>query len=192
MSYSLQGLNNHITSAISARYWLKRIYPDYIGDAHTDGDLHIHDLGLLSVYCCGWDLQDILNVGFTGAVGKVESRPAKHFRTALGQIVNFFYTLQGEAAGAQAFSNFDTLLAPFIHYDNLDYKQVKQAMQEFLFNLNVPTRVGFQTPFTNITMDLKVPASLKNEPVVIGEKRRIKHTEIFRKRWICLIMPLRK
>ncbi|HFD04582.1 MAG TPA: ribonucleoside triphosphate reductase [Firmicutes bacterium] len=181
MSYSLQGLNNHITSAISARYWLKRIYPDYIGDAHTDGDLHIHDLGLLSVYCCGWDLQDILNVGFTGAVGKVESRPAKHFRTALGQIVNFFYTLQGEAAGAQAFSNFDTLLAPFIHYDNLDYKQVKQAMQEFLFNLNVPTRVGFQTPFTNITMDLKVPASLKNEPVVIGGEKKDKTYGDFQK-----------
>ncbi len=174
MSYSLQGLNNHITSAISARYWLKRIYPDYIGDAHSNGDLHIHDLGLLSVYCCGWDLQDILNVGFTGAVGKVESSPAKHFRTALGQIVNFFYTLQGEAAGAQAFSNFDTLLAPFIYYDKLDYKQVKQAMQEFLFNLNVPTRVGFQTPFTNITMDLKVPASLKDEQVVIGGQKKDK------------------
>lgn len=181
MSYSLQGLNNHITSAISARYWLKRIYPGYISDVHINGDLHIHDLGLLSVYCCGWDLQDILNVGFTGAVGKVESNPAKHFRTALGQIVNFFYTLQGEAAGAQAFSNFDTLLAPFIYYDKLDYKQVKQAMQEFLFNLNVPTRVGFQTPFTNITMDLKVPASLKDEPAVIGGEKMDKTYGDFQK-----------
>ncbi|RKX71864.1 ribonucleoside triphosphate reductase [candidate division TA06 bacterium] len=174
MSYSLQGLNNHITSAISARYWLKRIYPDYISDVHINGDLHIHDLGLLSVYCCGWDLQDILQIGFTGVVGKVESKPAKHLRTALGQIVNYFYTLQGESAGAQAFSNFDTLLAPFIYYDKIDYKQIKQAIQEFLFNLNVPTRVGFQTPFTNITMDLKVPAILKNEKVIIGGERKDK------------------
>ena len=174
MSYSLQGLNNHITSAISARYWLKRIYPDYISDVHINGDLHIHDLGLLSVYCCGWDLQDILLIGFTGVVGKVESKPAKHLRTALGQIVNYFYTLQGESAGAQAFSNFDTLLAPFIYYDKIDYKQIKQAIQEFLFNLNVPTRVGFQTPFTNITMDLKVPAILKNEKVIIGGERKDK------------------
>lgn len=174
MSYSLQGLNNHITSAISARYWLKRIYPDYISDAHINGDLHIHDLGLLSVYCCGWDLQDILQIGFTGVVGKVESKPAKHLRTALGQIVNYFYTLQGESAGAQAFSNFDTLLAPFIYYDKIDYKQIKQAIQEFLFNLNVPTRVGFQTPFTNITMDLKAPAILKNEKVIIGGERKDK------------------
>ncbi len=181
MSYSLQGLNNHITSAISARYWLKRIYPDYIGDTHINGDLHIHDLGLLSVYCCGWDLQDILQVGFTGVVGKVESKPAKHLRTALGQIVNYFYTLQGESAGAQAFSNFDTLLAPFIYYDKLNYKQVKQAIQEFLFNLNVPTRVGFQTPFTNITMDLKVPETLKNEKVVVGGERKDKVYSDFQK-----------
>jgi len=168
MSYSLQGLNNHIATTITSQYWLNRIYPKEIRDAHVQGDFHIHDLGLLSVYCCGWDLRDLLLKGFRGVEGKVESRPAKHLRPALGQIVNFFYTLQGESAGAQAFANFDTYLAPFIAYDNLSYPEVKQAMQEFIFNINVPTRVGFQTPFTNLTMDLTVPSTLANEAVVIG------------------------
>jgi len=170
MSYSLQGLNNHIASTITANYWLNKIYPKEVRDAHVNGDLHIHDLSLLSVYCCGWDLKDLLVSGFTGVEGKVQSRPPKHFRSALGQIVNFFYTLQGEAAGAQAFSNFDTYLAPFIYYDKLSYKEVKQSLQEFIFNINVPTRVGFQTPFTNITMDLVVPDILADEPVIIGGK----------------------
>jgi ribonucleoside-triphosphate reductase len=170
MSYSLQGLHNYIASETNKIYWLNKIYPPNIRRAHVDGSFHIHDLGVLAVYCVGWDLKDLLNMGFKGVSGKVESKPAKHFRAALGQVVNFFYTLQGEAAGAQAFSNFDTLLAPFIRYDKLTYKQVKQAMQEFIFNVNVPTRVGFQTPFTNITLDLK-PASLyKNENVTIGGK----------------------
>ncbi|MBP8987727.1 MAG: ribonucleoside triphosphate reductase, partial [Spirochaetes bacterium] len=124
MSYSLQGLNNHIASAITAKYWLERIYPPEIRDAHTNCELHLHDLGLLSAYCVGWDLRDLLLTGFGGVPGKVESRPAKHFRSSLGQIVNFFYTLQGESAGAQAFANFDTYLAPFIRYDNLDYAGV--------------------------------------------------------------------
>jgi len=169
MSFSLQGLNNYISSEISKIYWLNRIYPKEIRQAHLNGDFHIHDLGTLSVYCVGWDLINLLRYGFKGAdSGKVESKPAKHFRSALGQVVNFFYTLQGEAAGAQAFSNFDTLLAPFIRYDGLSYKDVKQAMQEFLFNVNVPTRVGFQTPFTNITLDLTPPKHLANQPVVIG------------------------
>jgi len=168
MSFSLQGLNNYISSEISKTYWLNKIYPQEIRKAHIDGDFHIHDLGILSVYCVGWDLYDLLLEGFRGAPGKVESKPAKHFRSALGQIVNFFYTLQGEAAGAQAFANFDTLLAPFIRYDNLKFRDVKQAIQEFVFNVNVPTRVGFQTPFTNITLDLTVPSNLKNTPVVIG------------------------
>ena len=170
MDYSLQGLNNHISSSVTARYWLNKIYPKEVRDAHVNGDFHIHDLGLLSAYCCGWDLKDLLVSGFTGVAGKVASRPPKHFRTALGQIVNFFYTLQGEAAGAQAFSNFDTCLAPFIYYDKLDYADVKQAMQEFIFNLNVPTRVGFQTPFVNITMDLNPPKILAGEPVIIAGK----------------------
>ena len=168
MAFSLQGLNNYISSEISKLYWLNKIYPPEVRNAHVNGDFHIHDLNILSVYCVGWDLYDLLLQGFKGAPGKVESKPARHFRTALGQIVNFFYTLQGEAAGAQAFSNFDTLLAPFIRYDSLDYTQVKQALQEFIFNINVPTRVGFQTPFTNVTLDLKVPAYYANQGVVIG------------------------
>ncbi len=170
MAFSLQGLNNYISSEISKIYWLNKIYPPEVRNAHSEGDFHLHDLNILSVYCVGWDLYNLLLQGFKGAAGKVESKPAKHFRTALGQIVNFFYTLQGEAAGAQAFSNFDTLLAPFIRYDNLDYNQVKQALQEFIFNINVPTRVGFQTPFTNVTLDLKVPSFYKNQGVVIGGK----------------------
>lgn len=167
-SYSLQGLNQHISTKICSQYWLERIYPPEVTQAYRNGDIHIHDLGFLSVYCVGWDLQDLLLSGFKGVPGKVESTPARHLRTALGQITNFFYTLQGEAAGAQAFANFDTYLAPFIYYDKLTYKEVKQAIQEFLFNLNVPTRVGFQTPFTNITLDLKVPEFMRNQPVIYG------------------------
>lgn len=168
MSYSLQGLNNHIAAVITSKYWLNVIYPEHVKNAHINGEFHIHDLGQLSVYCCGWDLQDLLRKGFGGAYGKITSSPPKHFRTALGQVVNFFYTLQGEAAGAQAFASFDTLLAPFIAYDKLTYKDVKQSMQEFLYNMNVPTRVGFQTPFTNITMDLEIPSNMAEEYVVIG------------------------
>jgi len=170
MGYSLQGLNNHIASNVTSNYWLNKIYPHYVADAHRDGDFHIHDLGMLSVYCCGWDLKDLLLKGFSGAYGKIQSAPPKHFRTALGQIVNFFYTLQGEAAGAQAFANFDTLLAPFIRYDGLSYHEVRQSMQEFIFNMNVPTRVGFQTPFTNITLDLLPPRDIGKEAVIIGGK----------------------
>ena len=168
MGYSLQGLNNFISTAVSNKYWLDRIYPREIAEKHMEGDIHIHDLGSISAYCCGWDLKDLLTRGFGGAYGKVESKPPRHFRVALGQIVNFFYTLQGEAAGAQAFSNFDTLLAPYVYYDKLTYSQVRQYMQEFIFNINVPTRVGFQTPFTNITMDLTIPDSFKDEAVVVG------------------------
>ncbi|WP_020674936.1 ribonucleoside triphosphate reductase [Geopsychrobacter electrodiphilus] len=168
MGYSLQGLNNHIASNITSNYWLNKIYPPDVAKAHREGDYHIHDLGMLSVYCCGWDLKDLLLKGFTGAYGKVQSGPARHFRTALGQAVNFFYTLQGEAAGAQAFANFDTLLAPFIAFDKLGFAEVKQCLQEFVFNMNVPTRVGFQTPFTNITMDMVVPKNMAGEAVVLG------------------------
>lgn len=170
MSYSLQGLNNYLKEAIITKYWVSRIYPPTIGDAHFSGDLHIHNLGTLGPYCVGWDLSDLLLSGFVGVSGKIESKPARHFRTALGQAVNFFYTLQGEAAGAQAFSNFDTYLAPFIRYDGLDQKEVEQTLQEFLFNMNIPTRVGFQTPFTNITMDLTVPDFMENEPLIINGK----------------------
>ena len=181
MSYSLQGLNNHIASVITSKYWLNVIYPEEVKKAHIEGDFHLHDLGQLSVYCCGWDLQDLLRRGFRGAYGKIVSAPPKHFRTALGQIVNFFYTLQGEAAGAQAFANFDTLLAPFVYYDGLSYDEVKQCMQEFVFNMNVPTRVGFQTPFTNITMDLQVSSTLADEYVVVGGKIKDKKYSEFQK-----------
>ena len=168
MSYSIQGLNNYIASNVSKNYWLNKIYPEEIKNAHLKGDIHIHDLNIISVYCVGWDLKDLLLEGFKGVKGKVSSKPPRHFRTALGQMVNFLYTMQGESAGAQAFSNFDTLLAPFVRYDNLNYEQVKQAIQEFVFNMNVPTRVGFQTPFSNITLDLNVPSYYAEQPVIIG------------------------
>ena len=168
MGYSIQGLNNYLASSISKNYWLNKIYPLEIKNAHESGDIHLHDLNIISVYCVGWDLKDLLMEGFTGVPGKVASKPAKHFRTALGQMVNFLYTMQGESAGAQAFSNFDTLLAPFVRYDKLDYAQVKQALQEFVFNMNVPTRVGFQTPFSNVTMDLTVPSYYKDQAAIIG------------------------
>ncbi len=168
MAFSLQGLNSYIASTVQKNYWLNKIYSKQARDAEKSGELHIHDLDLLAVYCCGWDLKDLLMVGFKGVAGKIACKPAKHLRTALGQAVNFFYTLQGEANGAQAFADFDTLLAPFIRYDKLDYKQVKQAIQEFMFNMGVPTRVGFQNPFTNITLDLTVPKIMKDEPVIIG------------------------
>ena len=171
MAFSLQGLNNYIASEVSKNYWLNKIYPPEIRDAHQNGDFHLHDLNLLSVYCVGWDLYDLLMRGFGGVPGKVQSKPAKHLKTALGQVVNFFYTLQGEAAGAQAFSNVDTLLAPFIWYDHLSYDEVKQAVQEFVFNVNVPTRVGFQTPFTNITLDLNVPKHYEKMRVIVGGKQ---------------------
>jgi len=170
MSYSLQGLNNYLSSAVIAKYWITRIYPESIAASHFSGEIHIHDLGVLGPYCVGWDLSDLLLSGFGGVSGKIESKPAKHFRTALGQIVNFFYTLQGEAAGAQAFSNFDTYLAPFIRYDHLTQREVEQSLQEFFFNMNVPTRVGFQTPFTNLTLDLTVPDFMKDEAVLYNGK----------------------
>ena len=170
MAYSLQGLNYYGVSATTKKYWLNKVYPKEIREAVEAGDFHIHDLDNLSTYCCGWDLYDLISRGFGGVAGKVESTPPKHLRTALGQLVNFFYTLQGESAGAQAVSSFDTLLAPFVRYDKLDYRQVKQAIQEFLFNMAIPTRVGFQTPFSNITIDINPTPSLAKQPVIIGGK----------------------
>jgi anaerobic ribonucleoside-triphosphate reductase len=168
MTYSLQGLNQYGMAAVAKKYWLNKIYPKEIREAAANEDFHIHDLETLACYCMGWDLYDLLLRGFGGVSGKLECGPAKHFRTALGQLVNFFYTLQGEAAGAEAVSNFDTLLAPFIRYDNLNYSQVKQAMQEFLYNCMVPTRVGFQTPFLNVTLDITPPTFLAKQPIIIG------------------------
>lgn len=168
MEYSLQGLNNYVFGEISKTYWLNKIYPKEVREAYEETDIHIHDLGVLSVYCVGWDLMDLLKTGFRGVRSKVESAPPKHLRTALGQAVNFMYTMQGEAAGAIAFSNFDTLLAPFIRYDGLTAPEVKQAMQEFIFGMNVPTRVGFQTPFSNVTLDLTPSVNFKDQQVIIG------------------------
>lgn len=170
MSYSVQGLNNYIAGEVVKKYWLEDVYDQPIRDMVARNHINIHDMDQLSAYCVGHDIRTLLLEGFTGAEGKVESAPAKHFRTALLQSCNFIYTLQGETAGAQAFSNFDTYLAPFIEYDGLSYEEVKQSIQEFVFNLNVPTRVGFQTPFTNITLDLKCPDFMKNESVIIGGK----------------------
>lgn len=164
MGYSVQGLNNHLVTEYVSKYWLEEVYPLAVGRAHTSGDLHIHNLGILGPYCVGWDLRELLTHGFRGVGNKIESRPPKHFSSALGQVTNFLFTLQGEAAGAQAFSNFDTLLAGYVVKDKLSFKEVRQQLQEFLFNANVPTRVGFQTPFTNITFDLKVPDHMKGEP----------------------------
>jgi len=168
MAFSLQGLNHYGVSYIVKKYWLNKIYPKEIREANEGGDFHIHNLDTLGPYCVGWDLYDLLLKGFGGVSGKIESKPAKHFQAALGQVVNFMYTLQGEAAGAIAFSNFDTLLAPFIRYDNLSYPQVRQALQEFMFNMAIPTRVGFQCPFTNITLDLLPSPAFAKQPVIIG------------------------
>ncbi|MEG1752031.1 MAG: ribonucleoside triphosphate reductase [Clostridia bacterium] len=170
MQRSIAGLNNYVRSAFTKGYWLNEIYSAEIRDAHLTGALHIHDLDFLGSYCVGWDLRSILVDGFTGVAGKVSSSPAKHLRSFLGQVVNATFTTQGETAGAQAWSSFDTYCAPFIKEDNLTYKQVKQAIQEFIFNMNVPTRVGFQCPFSNITLDLKCPKALKDQPVIIGGK----------------------
>ena len=170
MTYSLQGLNNFLAAQITEKYWLNKMYPAEIREAHKNADLHIHDLGFLATYCCGWDLKDLIVRGFGGVSGKINSKPAKHFKALLNQVVNFMYTMQGESAGAQAMSSFDTLIAPFVRYDGLDYKQVKQAMQEFVFGMNIPTRVGFQTPFTNITMDLAASGELAEENIVVGGK----------------------
>ncbi len=181
MDYSLQGLNNYIVSDITKSFWLNHVFSTEERDLHENGDIHIHDLGLFSTYCCGWDLEGLLVKGFKGVPNKISSAPAKHLKTALGQLVNFVYTLQGEAAGAQAISSFDTYLAPFVHYDKLSYKDVKQAIQEFVFNVNVPTRVGFQCPFFNITLDLVAPEILRKKPVIIGGKPQEKTYGEFQK-----------
>ncbi len=170
MAFSLQGLNHYGVSGIVKKYWLNKVYPKEIREANESGDLHLHNLDTLAVYCSGWDLYDLLLKGFGGVSGKMSSKPAKHFRSALGQVVNFLFTITGEVAGAVSFSNFDTLLAPFIRYDNLNYQQTKQALQEFLFNMATPTRVGFQNPFSNITLDLRPSSVFAKQPVIIGGK----------------------
>ncbi|MDL2236330.1 ribonucleoside triphosphate reductase [Christensenellaceae bacterium OttesenSCG-928-K19] len=165
---SINGMNNYVRETFTKQYWLHEVYPEEIRDAHVSGDFHLHDLGFFGPYCAGWDLKQILMDGFGGVPGKVESSPAKHLRSFLGQIVNSTFTTQGETAGAQAWSSIDTYCAPFIRYDNMSKKQVKQALQEFIFNINVPTRVGFQCPFSNLTFDIVVPHTLKDESVIVG------------------------
>ena len=165
---SINGLNNYVREAFTKNYWLHEVYPQEVRDAHLSGEMHIHDLGFFGPYCAGWDLRHLLLNGFGGVPGKVESKPAKHLRAFLGQVVNSTFTTQGECAGAQAWSSFDTFCAPFIRYDNLDYTTVKQALQEFIFNLNVPTRVGFQCPFSNLTFDLVPPRTLRDQNVIWG------------------------
>lgn len=167
---SVNGLNNYVRDVFTKKYWLYEVYPEEVRKAHESGDCHIHDLGFFGPYCAGWDLRQLLMDGFGGVPGKVESGPARHLRSFLGQIVNSTFTTQGETAGAQAWSSFDTYCAPFIRYDNLSYKQVKQCLQEFIFNINVPTRVGFQCPFSNLTFDIRVPSTLKDEAVILGGK----------------------
>lgn len=167
---SINGMNNYIRETFTKQYWLHEIYPQEVREAHVSGDLHLHDLGFFGPYCAGWDLKQLLTMGFGGVSGKVASSPARHLRSLLGQIVNSTFTTQGETAGAQAWSSFDTYCAPFIYYDNLDYPLVKQALQEFIFNLNVPTRVGFQSPFSNLTFDIVPPRTLRDQSVIIGGK----------------------
>ncbi len=167
---SINGMNNYVRETFTKQYWLHEVYPQEVRDAHVSGDFHIHDLGFFGPYCAGWDLKQLLMDGFGGVRGKVESSPAKHLRSFLGQIVNSTFTTQGETAGAQAWSSIDTYCAPFIRYDHMTKKQVKQALQEFIFNINVPTRVGFQCPFSNLTFDIICPRTLKEEAVVVGGK----------------------
>lgn len=165
---SINGMNNYVRETFTKQYWLHEVYPTEIREAHLSGDIHIHDLGFFGPYCAGWDLRQLLMDGFGGVPGKVESSPARHLRSFLGQVVNSTFTTQGETAGAQAWSSIDTYCAPFIRKDNLTYEQVKQALQEFIFNINVPTRVGFQCPFSNLTFDIVVPDTLREQPVIIG------------------------
>ncbi|WNK20309.1 ribonucleoside triphosphate reductase [Halomonas piscis] len=177
--YSLGGLILNASGKLIANYWLDEVYPAAVGDAHREGDLHIHDLDMLSGYCAGWSLRTLLTEGFNGVPGRAESAPPRHLSSALGQMVNFLGTLQNEWAGAQAFSSFDTYLAPFVRLDRLDYPAVKQAVQEFIYNLNVPSRWGSQTPFTNLTFDWVCPADLRDQvPVISGQEQPFTYGEL--------------
>ena len=177
--YSLGGLILNASGKLIANYWLDEVYPAAVGEAHREGDLHIHDLDMLSGYCAGWSLRQLLIEGFNGVPGRAESAPPRHLTSALGQMVNFLGTLQNEWAGAQAFSSFDTYLAPFVRRDALDYPAVKQAVQEFIYNLNVPSRWGSQTPFTNLTFDWTCPADLRDQvPIIGGEEQPFTYGEL--------------
>jgi len=167
--YSNGGLILNVSGKVTANYWLSHVYPAEVGEAHRNGDIHIHDLDMLAAYCAGWSLKNLLHEGFNGVPGKTEAGPAKHLSAAVGQMVNFMGTLQNEWAGAQAFSSVDTYLAPYVRVDNLDYKHVYQSMQELIYNLNVPSRWGSQTPFTNFTFDWVCPEDLRDKhPIIAG------------------------
>ena len=177
--YSLGGLILNVSGKVVANYWLSHVYPSNVGQAHRDGDIHIHDLDMLAGYCAGWSLRTLLTEGLNGVPGKVESAPPKHLSSAVGQIVNFLGTLQNEWAGAQAFSSFDTYMAAFIRKDSLGFDQVRQSIQELVYNLNVPSRWGTQTPFTNLTFDWTCPDDLKGEyPVIGGEIMEFTYGEL--------------
>lgn len=177
--YSLGGLILNISGKVTANYWLSHVYEPAIGHAHREGDLHIHDLDMLSGYCAGWSLRTLLHEGLNGIPGRVESGPPKHLGSAIAQMVNFLGTLQNEWAGAQAFSSFDTYLAPYIRKDQLSYDEVRQCIQEFIYNLNVPSRWGTQTPFTNITFDWVCPEDLQEQvPVIAGQEMPFSYGEL--------------
>jgi ribonucleoside-triphosphate reductase len=168
VNYSLGGLILHNSGSITANYWLKNIYPQEVADAHINADFHIHDLSMFSGYCAGWSLRQLIEEGLGGVEGKISSKPARHLYTLVFQMVNFLGIMQNEWAGAQAFSSFDTYLAPFVHADKLNYTEVKQAIQSFIFGVNIPSRWGSQAPFTNITLDWTVPEDLRNKPAIVG------------------------
>jgi len=177
--YSLGGLILNVSGKVTANYWLDEVYSPEIGTAHREGDLHIHDLDMLAGYCAGWSLRTLLTEGFNGIPGRVEAGPPKHLSSALGQMVNFLGTLQNEWAGAQAFSSFDTYLAPFVRKDRLGFDEVRQAIQEFIYNLNVPSRWGTQTPFTNLTFDWVCPEDLREQiPYIGGEEMPFAYGEL--------------
>ena len=177
--YSLGGLILNVAGKVTANYWLSHVYPPEVGRAHREGDIHIHDLDMLAGYCAGWSLRTLLVEGLNGVPGKVEAAPARHLSSAVGQIVNFLGTLQNEWAGAQAFSSFDTYLAPFVRKDALSYQEVRQCIQELVYNLNVPSRWGTQTPFTNLTFDWTCPDDLKAQvPVIAGEEMPFTYGEL--------------
>ena len=177
--YSLGGLILNVSGKVIANYWLDQVYPPEVGAAHREAALHIHDLDMLAGYCAGWSLRTLLHEGLNGVPGKIESGPPKHMSSAIGQIVNFLGTLQNEWAGAQAFSSFDTYMAPYIRQDSLRYEDVRQYMQELIFNLNVPSRWGTQTPFTNLTFDWVCPDDLREQvPVIAGQEMDFRYGDL--------------
>ena len=170
VSYSIGGLILSNSGAITANYWLSEVYDDEIANAHRNCDIHIHDLSMLSGYCAGWSIKQLIQEGLGGVTGKITSAPAKHLSTLCNQMVNFLGIMQNEWAGAQAFSSFDTYLAPFVKVDNLSYHEVKQCIQSFIYGVNTPSRWGTQAPFTNVTLDWVIPQDLRNVPAIVGGK----------------------